>query len=186
MRKRTVFFAVIGLAISVLLTIITLSIPVETSNIPFDLKDGTAGTAVLTIPRYLRLGDQAKVTMEVDLDQSNINDPEKSVKLKARFETTQMNVIPFGTVTAVIPVTGKAVFSWVVRSDDGTSNIGIAWLFNEGGGNQSDLILAREISLKTKSIFGIQYKFMRWGLLGVMLICAGLAARSQLRTGKKD
>lgn len=178
MRKRTVFFAVIALVSVVLLSVITLPITADTASIPFDLNDGTSGTVVLTIPRYLRLGDRAKVTMEVNLDQPNSSGPEKSVKLKARLEAIQLDVTPFGTVTAVIPSTGKAAFSWVIRSGDRSSKNGNAWLFYEGGDNQSDLILAKEIILETKAIFGMQFKLMRWGLLVVTLISVGLAARS--------
>lgn len=184
MRKRTVFFAVIALVSLIMLTVITLPLPVEIANIPFDLNDGTSGTVVFTIPRYLRLGDRAKVTMEVNLDQSNNNSPEKSVKLKARLEAIQLDVNPFGTVSAVIQATGKAAFSWIIQSGDVANKTGNTWLFNEGGENQSDLILAREITLETKAIFGMQYKLMRWGLLGIILICAGLAARSLLSANK--
>ena len=169
MRKRSTFFAAAGIASLLVLMITSLPIPRQTSTTPFTLEDGSTGTVTLIVPERLRQGDWAEIELDVTFEA--VIPPEQNVKIKTSLQTTGMEASPAGEVTAVIPVKEIAPFRWRIRSGGAGEQRLTIWCFRQDADGQT-LILAKELEFEVKSFLGITFRFTRWMLGMVVVLCA--------------
>lgn len=167
---KTIFVPLLlFLSFGVTLLAISLPVPNQTIDIPYITDTGDAGSLQITIPRYLRLGDRADVSLMMNLAGGVKTAPEQSVKLKANLQSLTLKVAPSAAVTAVIPADGQAYFSWEVTPHTNGEQQATMWCF-EVDSRGSELILARDINFEVKTFIGMKYGFLRWMLSGLILV----------------
>ncbi len=182
MSKTATLIAAVGIASLVVLMLISLPIPRQTSTIPFTLDDGMSGAVSLIVPETLRQGDWTEIVMDVTFNAAASSD--QNVKVKTTLQTTDMEVSPEGEVAAVLPVKGIAPFRWRVRSSSAGEQRATLWCFRQDGDGQT-LILARELELEAKSFLGITFRFARWMLGLAAVLCALVFFRSMFKRKQK-
>ena len=88
----------------ILLIAALLPVKTETTEIPFNMENGTTGTIILTVPEALRVNSKTKITMTVI---SKTNSP---LNLFTRFEIGGLAVHPTGEIFVNLTPKGKIVF----------------------------------------------------------------------------
>lgn len=178
MSKWVYAFAAAGLASLVLLIVLSLPIPQQTTAIPFQLEDGTAGTVTLSIPETLRQRDWAEIEMDVSFEAAGNSD--QNVKIKTILQTTSMEVRPAGEVTAVIPMNGIAPFKWRIRSTSLEDQRATIWCFRMDASGLT-MILARDIEFEVRSFLSMTFQLTRWILGTAGFLCVLVFVSSLVR-----
>lgn len=171
-----------GIASLVVLLLISLPIPRQSSMIPFNIDDGVTGMVTLIAPENLRQGDWAEIEMDVTFDAAVPTD--QNVKIKTNLETTGMEASPAGEVSAVILVGGVAPFRWRIRSGGAGEQHATIWCFRQDAEGQS-LILARELEFGVISFLGVTFRFAR-RILGTASVLCALFFISSIKHRKKQ
>lgn len=168
---RRTFFIGILLSIIALVGIVFAywPMPLQTIAVPFLDGKNQKGTLFLTLPRELRVGDDAEITLQVDYEQGSA--PE-NFDLISRLETGDMLVSPRGEGHVLINPQKSTFFSWHVRSFiEGEANATL-WLFEQKPDGEPNLILSRKIVLPSVEFLGISYSLVR--ILAVFLLAIGI------------
>jgi hypothetical protein len=183
MSKWVSAFAAAGLASLALLIVISLPISRQTTAVPFQLEDGTAGTVTLAIPETLRQRDWAEIEMDVTFEAEGNSD--QNVKIKTILQTTSMEVRPSGEVTAVIPMNGTAPFKWRIRSTSLEDQRATIWCFRMDASGLT-MILARDIEFEVRPFFSMTFQLTRWILGTTAFLCTLVFLSSLVRRKRQE
>jgi len=173
--KKVIFALLLATLVSAsLLIMISVPVPVEEAEIPFTMENGLAGVMTISSPQTLRLGDPAEIKLIVDFADKGRKPSDTSVKIKADLRTSQLEVYPTEEVTAVIPGDGSAFFSWKITPHSEGKMEGTLWCFRISASGP-ELMLSRDLELNVKTILGMRFRFARWLLIELGVLCLGLA-----------
>jgi hypothetical protein len=182
MSKWVYVFAAAGLASLMLLVLISIPIPRQTSTIPFSLEDGTTGAVKLIIPENLRQRDWTEI--ELDVKFETVETTDQNVKIKTILQTASMEVKPAGEVTAIIPVEGIAPFRWLIRSTGLEDQRATLWCFRQDASGLT-MILARDIEFEVRSFLSMTFQLTRW-ILGTTTVLCLMVFVNGLTTWKRQ
>jgi hypothetical protein len=174
MKKVFLILLVVCLLSGGLLILVSIPILVQEAEIPFSLDDGLEGVMTITSPRYLRLGDPAELKLKISFEENEGKQTDSSVKIKADLQTLLLEVSPAEEFTAVIPEDGTAFFPWQMTPHNEEKTKVTLWCFRISSSGP-ELMLSRDIEFSTKTILGMRYRFARWLLAELIIICLALA-----------
>lgn len=173
--KKVIFTLLLATLASVcLLILISVRIPFEEAKIPFTLENGLAGVMRISSPQTLRLGDSTDIKLIVDFADDGGKPSDSSLKIKADLQTSQLEVHPTEEITAIIPADGSAFFSWKITPHNEGKLEGTLWCFRISASGP-ELMLSRDLELNVKTILGMRFRFARWLLIELGVLCLGLA-----------
>jgi hypothetical protein len=181
MKKVFLILMMVCLLGGGLLILVSIPIPVQEAEIPFTLDDGLEGVMTITSPRYLRLGDPAEVRLKVTFTENEGTQTDASIKIKANLQTFLLEVSPLDEVTAIIPEDGTAFFSWVVTPHSEERMKATLWCFRISSSGP-ELMLSRDIDFGTKTFLGMRFRFGRWLLAELIILCLVLAGVTWYRS----
>ena len=170
MQKVEIFLLLVILVCGVALVLISLPADEVLTGLPFTLDDGTQGNLAITAPRYLHLGDKAKLLLEVTFIPSGVAASGESVKIKSSLQSSSLEMDPSTAVTAVISTEGTGRFVWEITGHSNETQRATLWCFRQGAAGP-ELILARDLSFEVKTILGMRFRLFRWILAEIMLLC---------------
>lgn len=154
--------------------LISTPISVQETEIPFKLDSGLAGKMTISNPKYLRLGDPAELKFTIAFDKNGNEPPNASVKIKADLQTYLLEVNPAEEFTAVIPEDGTAFFSWQMTPYVSEKMKVTLWCFRTNASG-AELMLSRDLEFDVKTILEMRYRFARWLLAELIILCLVLA-----------
>jgi len=170
MRKVEIILLLVILVCGVALLLISLPVGEGMTDLLFTLDDGTQGKLSITAPRYLRMGDKANLQLKVAFIPGGVTASGESVKIKSNLQSSTLETDPSTAVTAVIPAEGMGRFLWEITGHTSEVQRATLWCFRQGAAGP-ELILARDLSFEVKTILGIRYRFFRWILATIILLC---------------
>ena len=181
MKKIILFLLAAGLLSGGLLVLISLPIPSSDVELPFVLDNGVPGVMKVTSPQFLRLGDEAELTLTIAFNGNQGEALAASEKIKADLQTTLLEKDPEAEYLANVSRGGAGKFSWKVTAHSIEPMKATLWCFriSEAG---PELILSRDMEFSVKTLLGMRYRFARWVLGEIMLLCLILAGVTWVRS----
>lgn len=174
MKRYILIFLLISLVSGGFLILISITIPLIRAEIPIKVDNGLMGLMTISHPEYLRLGDPAEVKLKVTFAEEDGIKADPSLKIKVELQTYRLEVNPAEEVTAIIPADGTAFFSWQITPHSEDKMKVTLWCFRISTSGP-ELMLSRDITFDVKTIVGMQYRFARWLLVEVIVLCLVLA-----------
>ena len=137
-------------------------VPVQTVTIPFSEGKNPRGILTLFLPEALHVGDEAVVSLQIDFPFVQANEVElRKIELSSRLEIGMIELSPKGEGHVLVDPDKSSNFTWRIRPARVGNYSGRLWLFSKETGQETSLILAREISLDSKSFLGMSYRITR-------------------------
>lgn len=134
-------------------------VPVHSDQVAFTSSEGVTGTLLVTQPDQIHVGEKSEVSLEILVDHmQNALDP---LTFLTKLELDSIAVTPKGEGKVSIDPSKPVKLNWQIIPYKSGVYSGTLWLFVEQGGVQKDLILAKPVELKAKTLFGFSIRTVR-------------------------
>jgi len=181
MKKIILILLAAALLSGGLLILISLPIPANNVELPIVLDDGLSGVMTVTSPQFLRLGDKAELTLTIALESNEGEATAAREKIKADLQTTLLEKDPEAEYVANVSQSGAGKFNWKVVAHSVEHMKATLWCFRISAAGP-ELILSRDMEFDVKAILGMRYRFARWVLGEIILLCLILAGVTWFRS----
>jgi len=155
--------------------------PVEKQKIeiPINDTDRESGKLILVVPTVLHAGDKFTISLQVDhiSAQNNNVSAEAQVNLITRLDLAGIDFTPKGEGKVTLPAGHTAEFRWQLDPLQCGKFNGTIWLFEKGEDGSRQLILARQIHLTVKNVWGMTYANAR--TISILVFAVGLLFSSR-------
>lgn len=160
----------IGLAaISAVCLVISIwPISQHTDQVAFSSSEGIAGTLVVTLPNKMHVGDNSNIRLNISMDQDTIKN--KQLTFLSKLEIGSLRVAPTGEGRVSIDPTKPFTFQWQLEPPSAGASSGTLWLFMETTAGERDLILAKPVELKAKTLIGLSFPMARFASIVGLIV----------------
>lgn len=165
-------FIATALILGSLAGLVWISFPVSQIifEVPLLREQNEQGSLVLHQPEFIRLGDEASITLRVEFmpQVSTFSSAEKIILLN-RLEINSLEVTPRGEGRVLLDEDSTAVLEWKVQAFAAGTYKGTLWLFETNEAEEHSLLLARPLTIEVRDFWGLKIPIARW-MLGLILI----------------
>ena len=155
----------------------------ETTAIPFSTPSGYSGSIVLDMPVRVIAGDKTKLKARVSIAGSDAS--LTALALAGRLEAGFEELSPAGRVSVNLDNGSAVELVWGLRTTTGAIYPGNLWLWLISGSGE-DLLMVRELSLESRSYFGLRVVHVRVGNIVFMLVSLLMLAFVMLMRPRKQ
>lgn len=151
----------IGLAVlsAVCLVISIWPISQHSDQVAFSSSEGITGTLVVTLPDQMHVGDKSSISLNISMDQDLTKN--KQLTFLSKLEMGELRVAPNGEGRVSIDPGKPFTLQWQLEPYNAGSSSGTLWLFMETAAGERDLILAKPVELKAKTLMGFSFSMAR-------------------------
>jgi len=146
--------------------------PFEQVMIPLSSANNSLGSVTIRYPAWQWAGDTLKISASFQL--SDLPQGNSPVALTARLETAVEQINPRGEVRLAVQSNGEVTFTWQVAAFIQADYPGTLWV-TLSTGNDHELLLARDLTLHSRVLRGLEMRKARIGLgvtgiMGVLML----------------
>ena len=163
----------IGLAVlsAACLVISIWPISHHTDQVRFTSSEGIAGTLLVTLPDQMHVGDKSSISLNISMDQDPIIN--KQLTFLSKLEMDNLSVAPNGEGRVSIDPSKSFTLQWQIEPQKTGASSGTLWLFMETATGERDLILAKPVELKAKTLIGFSFRMAKYASIAGLI--AGIA-----------
>ena len=150
--------------------------PLEQVTIPLSRNDISIGTVMIRYPAWQWAGDTRRIVTSFQLN--DLGQTDSSIALIARLETAAEQFSPRGEVSLAMQAKGEVTFTWKVATFQQANYPGTVWV-TLAAGSDRELLLARDFSLHSRGLPGLELRRTRIVLGGLAFFGFLLLAASR-------